>query len=131
MVGLNVTRRTGFCQEDIARLRASGRKVAGVIADLMAFYLERQREHRELNIAPMHDVCAIASYVDASLIDYRDARVDIELKGSLTRGMTVCDFSPAVRAGVENRPRPNAKVAVDAKSRPLIDRVTETLLAYA
>src|SRR4029079_10510777 len=35
MVGLNITRRTGFNQGDIGRLRASGKKVATVMADLM------------------------------------------------------------------------------------------------
>ena len=70
MVGLNVTRRTGFDQANIDRMKASGRKVAGVVADLMAFYLARQRERHGLGVAPMHDVCAIVPYVDATLLEY-------------------------------------------------------------
>ena len=131
MVGLNVTRRTGFSAEDIGRLRASGRKVACVIAELMTFYLERQHEHHGLSIAPMHDVCSIVPYVDGDLIEFQDAHVDIELHGSLTRGMTVCDLRPARPTSIGGRPAPNAKVAIDAKHRPLIDKVTETLLTYA
>ena len=110
MVGLNVTRRTGFDRADIARMKASGRKVASVIADLMAFYLARQRERHGLDVAPMHDVCAIVPYVDATLIEYLRTRVDIELGGAHTRGMTVCDLRPArlsvVQDGRANSERP-------------------------
>jgi inosine-uridine nucleoside N-ribohydrolase len=123
MAGLNVTRRTGFTSADIARMRASGRNVANVAADLLDFYLARQRERRG-TIAPMHDVCAIVPYVDTSLMTYEQARVDIELTGTHTRGMTVCDL------GGGERPAPNARVAVAVDSRRLIDLVIGTLLTY-
>lgn len=122
MVGLNVTRRTGFGDADIADMRKSGRKLAAVTADLMAFYLARQRERRDTEVAPIHDVCAIVPYVDPSLVSYVEGRVDVELAGSHTRGMTVCDLSPA---------QANARIAVAADSRRLVDHVIETLLAYA
>jgi purine nucleosidase len=123
MVGLNVTRQTGIDANDIARIRASGRKVAGVAADLLDFYLARQRERRGVSVAPMHDVCAIVPYVDGGLITYSDAKVAIELTGTHTRGMTVCDLLPA--AGVAN-----TMVATAADSRRLIEGVVETLLTY-
>jgi inosine-uridine nucleoside N-ribohydrolase len=130
MVGLNVTRRTGFDQADVERMKASGRKVASVIADLMAFYLARQRERHGLDVAPMHDVCAIVPYVDATLIEYLHTRVDIELAGTHTRGMTVCDLRPARRSVAKDEPAANALVAVDAQSRQLIEQVIGTLLSY-
>ena len=124
MVGLNVTRRTGFTQADVDRLKASGRKTAATMGNLMAFYLARQRERHGLDVAPMHDVCAIVPYVDDSLIDYLHTRVDIELAGNHTRGMTLCDMRP-VRPDAAN-----ALVAVEARSRALIDRVIATLLTF-
>ena len=130
MVGLNVTRRTGFDQADVERMKASKRKVASLLGSLMEFYLARQRERYALAVAPMHDVCAIVPYVDATMLDYADARVDIELNGTLTRGMTVCDFAPGGRTPAAANPRP-VRVAVDAKSRVLIELVVDTLLAYA
>src|SRR5215831_5678522 len=63
MVGLNVTRATGFDEADIVRMMASERKVAVLVASLMQFYLARQRERHALGLAPMHDVCAIVPYV--------------------------------------------------------------------
>lgn len=131
MVGLNITRRTGLDDADIARLKGSGRKVAGVIADLLAFYLARQKERSGIMIAPMHDVCALVPYMDASLIDYAHARVEIELNGTHTRGMTLCDLRPAsLQAGAARTPPPNAHVAVEARSRAIVEQVIETLLSY-
>jgi len=133
MVGLNITQRTGFDVSDIARMRASGRKVAAVIADLMAFYLGRQKQGYGLNVAPMHDVCAIVPYVDPTLITYLHTSARIELTGTYTRGMTVCDLrhpSGSAEKTLRNRTEPNAHVAVDADSRRLIDRVIETILLY-
>lgn len=133
MVGLNITRRTGFDQADIDRMRASGRKVAGVIADLMAFYLGKQKVGYGLNVAPMHDVCAIIPYVHDGLIDYLHTSAHIELAGTYTRGMTVCDLrhpTGSAEKSLRNRTEPNCLVAVDARSREIIDRVIETLLTY-
>jgi inosine-uridine nucleoside N-ribohydrolase len=133
MVGLNVTRRTGFDQGDIDRMKASGKKVAGVIADLMAFYLERQRAGYGLNVAPMHDVCAVVPYFDASLIEYLHTSAHIELTGTYSRGMTVCDqrnLKSVAATNMRNTTPANALVAVDAKSRALIDLVIGTILEY-
>ncbi len=134
MVGLNITRRTGFDQRDIDRMRTSGRRVAGVIADLMQFYLSRQQAGYGLNIAPMHDVCAIVPYVDGSLLDFQYTSARIELTGAYTRGMTVCDLrhpKGSAEPSLRNRSDPNALVAVDVRSRNLIDRVIGTILDYA
>jgi purine nucleosidase len=129
MVGLNVTRRTGFSQTDINAMKASGRKVASVIADLMAFYLASQRERFGIEVAPMHDVCAIVPYADEALLEYVHTRVEVELTGTHTRGATLCDLRP-VRLSAPGDQPPNAQVATNANSRDLIGRVIETLLSY-
>src|SRR3954452_7618384 len=81
MVGYNLTRRTGFDANDLARLKAGGRKMASVIGDLMAFYLAGQNRTFGLSVAPMHDVCAIVPYVAPELIDYVETSVHVELAG--------------------------------------------------
>jgi inosine-uridine nucleoside N-ribohydrolase len=131
MVGLNITRVTGLEQGDIDRLRGSGRKVAGAIASLLEFYLARQRERSAIAIAPMHDVCAVLPYAHAGLIEYAHTRVEIELGGTHTRGMTLCDLRPATLAAGQNRtPPPNALVAIEARSRDIVEQVIATLLSY-
>jgi inosine-uridine nucleoside N-ribohydrolase len=131
MVGYDVTSRTGTSADDIARLHGGGR-VARSIAPALDFYLARQGEVAGLTIAPMHDVCAIVPYVDDSLIEYRDCRIAVELSGSLTRGMTVCDLRTLTETGRRLRAArpPNARLAVAADARRLIDAVLETLVSY-
>jgi inosine-uridine nucleoside N-ribohydrolase len=67
-VGYDLTRTVLVQDGDIARLRASGRRVAGAIADLCAWYGERQRRVMGLDGAPMHDACAIVPYLRPELI---------------------------------------------------------------
>jgi inosine-uridine nucleoside N-ribohydrolase len=131
MVGYDVTSRTGTSTNDIARLHAGGRVARG-IAPALDFYLGRQAEVAGLTIAPMHDVCAIVPYVDDSLIVYRDCHIAVELSGSLTRGMTVCDLRKLTETGRRLRGAcaPNARLAVAADARRLIDGVVETLVSY-
>ena len=44
--------------------------------------------------------------------------------------MTVCDLRPGAVVRRADRPPPNALVAIDAKSRPVIWKVIDTLLSY-
>ena len=133
MVGYNITRETGFDGNDIERLRAGKTQACVAIANLMQFYLNRQKQMYGLNIAPMHDVCAIIPYVRPDLIDFLYTSARIELTGTYTRGMTVCDVrhpQGSAEPTLRNRTEPNAQVAVRAKSRALIDCVIDTLLTY-
>ena len=133
MMGYNVTRATGFVRADIERLKASGKRVAATIADLMAFYLDRQERVYGLTVAPMHDVCALIPYAAPGLITDIATSVRVELTGTHTRGMTVCDLR-GVRAGstqqITAATNANARVALAAESGALIDLVLTTLLEY-
>ena len=64
----------------------------------MGFYLGKQERMFGLQVAPMHDVCALAPYVDPDLIRTVETSVKVELAGTHTRGMTVCDLR-SVRPG--------------------------------
>ncbi len=131
MVGYDVTSRTGTDERDIARLRAGGR-VARPIGDLLSFYRAKQIQYFGLDIAPMHDVCAVIPFVREGMLTYRHCNVGVELNGSLTRGMTVCDFRRLTDEGKAMRGSgpENAMVATDSDARRLIDDVIEALLAY-
>jgi len=131
MVGYNVTSVTGTNAGDVARLRTGG-AVGQAMAGLLEFYLRRQKELLGLDLAPMHDVCAIVPYVDDSLITWRQCHVGVELAGTLTRGMTVCDLRTLTEEGKASRGSgpANALVAVASDARRLIDGVVDTLLSY-
>ena len=131
MVGYNVTSRTGTNEADIARLRAGG-EVARRIGDLLAFYRGKQQEIFGLDIAPMHDVCAVVPYVREGLLEYRHCHVAVELHGALTRGMTVCDLRTLTAEGkaLRGSPDANAQVAIASDARRLIGDVVDTVLSY-
>ena len=116
---------------DIARLRTGG-KVAGHIADLLEFYLGRQRHLFGLNIAPMHDVCAVVPYVHPDMLTYHHCNVQVELNGTLTRGMTVCDLRTLTEDGKAMRGSgdANVQVALESDARRLISHVVDTILTY-
>ena len=117
LVGLTVTTTVGATSEVLAGLRATGGRVAGVLAGALEFYLERQQRVYHRNLAPFHDVCAVLPFTDADLIEYRTAHVDVEVDGTLTRGMTVTDFRnvPDIGlAGVRPSGPDNAQVAICA-----------------
>jgi inosine-uridine nucleoside N-ribohydrolase len=131
MVGYNVTSRTGCHEGDIARLRTGGR-IPGHIANLLEFYLAKQRQYFGLNLAPMHDVCAVVPYVRDNMLTYRHCNVQVEVNGALTRGMTVCDLRTLTDEGKAMRGSgdANALVALDSDAGRLIDHVVETILTY-
>jgi len=133
MAGYNVTRQTGFTQPEIDRLRRGRGRTAAAIADLMQFYLDGQRRVFGLDIAPMHDVCAIFPFVRPDLLTHVEASVEVELSGRLTRGMTVCDLRNK-RAGatgaIQEARRPNARVATSSDARALISEVIDAVLSY-
>src|SRR3954452_11833595 len=134
MVGYNVPRRTGFDAGDVERLRASGRKVAALIGDLMGFYLAGQNRVFGLSVAPIHDVCAVVPYVAPELIRYVETSVKVELAGVYTRGMTVCDLRglrPDAPAYIRPAEAATTKVALEADSRPLVDLVIDSVLGFA
>ena len=131
MVGYDVTSRTGTDAGDNERLLAGGR-VARPIGELLSFYRAKQQQFFGLDIAPMHDVCAIVPYVREGMLTYRHCNVGVELAGALTRGMTVCDMRRLTAEGraMRGSGAANALVAVESDARRLIDDVVETLLSY-
>jgi purine nucleosidase len=134
-VGYELTRTVLVQDADIARLRASGRRVAGAVADLCAFYRDRQRAVMGLPGAPMHDCCAIVPYVRPELITYEEVAVEVALAPGPSRGMTIADrrrLVPGADLGrIEPKLPANARLAVDADRRAIVDLVLDTIMTYA
>lgn len=63
-----------------------------VLEDAMRFYFEFHFDQGEGYLAHLHDPLAAAVALDPGLVRYRQAPVDVELTGTLTRGMTVADW---------------------------------------
>ena len=103
---------------------ASNRLIA-VLEDAMRFYFEFHFDQNEGYLAHLHDPLAAAVVLDPDLVTYRPTTVDVELTGTLTRGMTIADWSN--RWGRE----PNALIGVGVDPKVFFDRFIARVGAFA
>ena len=96
-----------------------------VLEDAMRFYFEFHHDQGEGYLAHLHDPLAAAVALDTELVRYRAAPVDVELTGTLTRGMTIADWSR--RWGRE----PNALIGVEVDPAAFFDRFIARVGAFA
>jgi inosine-uridine nucleoside N-ribohydrolase len=132
-IGYETTRTVLMTADDIARLRAGG-KVARAVADIAAYYRNRQRAVYAIDGAPMHDSCAIVPLVRPAFIRYEAVPLAVELAAGLARGMTIVDRRPIVPGvdlkSIQPKAPANVQMAVDVSRREIIDDIVTTMLAY-
>jgi purine nucleosidase len=130
VLGLNLTERAAMTPSILSRLAAAAgsattpmsvldergaRSAAAnplirVLENAMRFYFEFHFDQGEGYLAHLHDPLAAAVALDPDLVRYRQATVDVELTGTLTRGMTIADWrghwgrAPNAHIGVETNP---------------------------
>lgn len=123
MAGLDVTEKALVYPEDFERVRAVGNHVAEVVADWLEFFYGF---HRSLGYpgAPVHDAVAVAALVRSSLLEMRDAYVQVETRGRYCRGETVGDY--ALGGGVAA----NAHVITGIDREGFVDLLVEAVSAY-
>lgn len=95
------------------------------LEDAMRFYFEFHFDQGEGFLAHLHDPLAAAVALDPGVIATRAATVDVELTGTLTRAMTIADWSR--RWGRE----PNAHIGVDVDPAAFFDRFIERVGPFA
>jgi purine nucleosidase len=96
-----------------------------VIEDATRFYLESYHDLGHGYQAHLHDPLAAAVALDPQLLATRPATVDVELTGTLTRGMTVTDWS-----GRWGR-KPNALIGVGVDPTTFFDRFIDRVGPFA
>jgi purine nucleosidase len=96
-----------------------------VIEDAVRFYLESYYDKGHGFQAHLHDPLAAAVALDPPLVTTEPATVDVELTGTLTRGMTVTDWS-----GRWGR-KPNALVGVGVDPTVFFDRFVDRVGPFA
>lgn len=145
VLGLNLTEHVAMTPQLLSRLASAagspsapmsaddGRGVRStaanplirVLEDAMRFYFEFHYDQGEGYLAHLHDPLAAAVALDPALVGCRPATVDVELAGTITRGMTVADWHG--RWGRE----PNAQVGVEVDPAAFFDRFIERVGQYA
>jgi purine nucleosidase len=97
-IGLDVTRKTIIDEDDIAAIgsriadKPHGARLTRFLKDASRFYFERMEKILGKRIFTMHDPLAIAAALDPTLVETRQAAVDVETTGRLTTGATVVDW---------------------------------------
>ena len=120
MFGLNLCRLVGLTQSDVEQVRTwPGQRARWLAGHLDAY--QRIRSADGSVPMPLYDPVVAAWLWQPELFTFEPARVDIELHGRHTRGMTVCDFRPAAR------PRANAAVAMHADGRAVVALMLDVL----
>ena len=120
MFGLNVCRQVLLAREHVDAVHAWPQPRARWLAGHLEAY-QRIRSADGSVPMPLYDPVVAAWLARPDLFAFQPARVDIELQGRFTRGMTVCDF----KVGPE-RPA-NAQVAVSADGPAVLALVLEAL----
>src|SRR5215813_4504178 len=88
MLGLDVTLQTRATESVLRRMSELGRLGTGLLLPA----LEQYHSVSEREGPPVHDVCAVAWVAEPDLFGLVPARVQVEVAGQFTAGMTVTDF---------------------------------------
>jgi purine nucleosidase len=90
MVGLDLTLQAIVDDDIEKRMRALGTLGTDLVAPLATFWTNPLED--DWDGQALHDVCAVAYVARPDLFTVKSARVDVEIAGDFTRGMTVVDF---------------------------------------
>ncbi len=110
MVPLDAIHKALISLDDCHQLRQLGTPAATAAATFIERRVEGYNKYQpmaEHNAAPVHDALAVCAVIDPTVIKTKLIHVDVETKGELTDGRTVCDFGN--RSGKE----PNVHFALD------------------
>ena len=126
MVGLNTTHQVVITKAFVERVAALKTRKATFAAELLDFFSTTYGEQLGVYGGPLHDPCAVFAVTHPQLFDLRPKRVDIELYGEFTRGMTAVDERPIVAS---KKGEPNALVAYEPKSAEIFDLIYAAVAA--
>ncbi len=145
LCGLDLTRHVALTPELLSRLAAAAESTTTVLSasdepgarsaasnalirmieDAVRFYFEAYSKVGHGYRAFLHDPLAAAVALDPELVTTRAATVDVELTGTLTRGMTVTDWT-----GRWGR-QPNVQIGTAVDPARFFDRFIERVGAFA
>lgn len=124
MVGLDVTNRALLSFADIDKLEKMNGKVSKLIAPLLRFFANSNKEIFGFDGAPLHDALAVAYLINQKVIKTNLFHVDIETRGEFTLGKTVVDIY-----GVTKKPL-NARVALELDNDLFKKMIFESIIYF-
>ncbi|MDE0419592.1 MAG: nucleoside hydrolase [Gammaproteobacteria bacterium] len=122
MCGLNLTHQFQTSDPLTERLRQSGTAKATFAAQIFDYLHDRMETLIGRRASAMHDPCAVLAITHPHLLRAEPRAVAVELRGALTRGMTVVDQRVSRR-----RDQANANVAYGIDAERAWEVVMESL----
>ena len=112
MCGLNLTHQLRTSDDLIEELAPLGTPLGSFVGQMFGYLHDRMADLMGERRAALHDPCAVLAVTHPELLEFEPRSVRIELKGELTRGMTVVD-----QRATRRRDDPNVEVAfhIDAE----------------
>lgn len=92
MIGLNLTHQALATEDVVARMRSMPHVVGQTAAAWMGFFGASYNRVWKFDAPPVHDPCTIAALINPNLIEWQEAFVAVETRGSWTRGATAVDL---------------------------------------
>jgi inosine-uridine nucleoside N-ribohydrolase len=120
---LDLTLQVLMTDAHVSQLRDAATATSIFVAELLEFYASRQRAQGKERAGAVHDPCAVLSVTHPGLFDLHEYRVDVELTGTHTRGMTVADR----RDRLPDRP-PNAQIALGARADEVLRLIVDAAI---
>ena len=92
MVGLDLTYQARADKSVRDAFKAIGTPAGDFMYQTLETFAENYKAWRGFDAPPLHDPCAMAYVIDPTVMEVVPVPINVETKGALTAGMTVCDF---------------------------------------
>ncbi len=122
MCGLNLTHQFLTSDETVKELHGIDSDLAKFATPMLKFLLDRMESLNGRRFAALHDPCAVLAVTHPLLFGFEELSVHVELSGTLTRGMTVCD-----QRTTRMREQPNVWVAQEIDAATALSLVVGSL----
>lgn len=124
MVGLDATHQVMATPSIIERIRKMDNQVSPAVTAWLSFFTGAYNKFYGMEGGPLHDPLAVAAVLDSDVVQFNPMYVDVETRGGVTDGRTVCDI-----IGV-TRKEPNAHVATKVNTNLFWDILFDALSKY-
>lgn len=121
LIPLDVANTTVITYENFNRLSVGHSPATTFLKQLLPFYFRAHHQFLAMEGVWLREVVALAAIARQDLFRLRPMHVDVETRGDLTRGASVCERRPQFSE------RSNTAVAVEADSQSVIDYLTQLL----
>ncbi|MFV1990635.1 MAG: nucleoside hydrolase [Acidimicrobiales bacterium] len=91
LCGLNLTQQVLLDEAFIERVAGLDSPEINLVREVLSFMVQVAEKRTGRRLSPLHDPCAVAAVTHPQLFEFTERPVQIELDGTLTRGMSVVD----------------------------------------